>query len=62
MKYLNVKNCKALANSNGKQLSKDALFALNNIVHETIDKACRVHNGSKARIDSTVINFVKGAK
>ena len=62
MKYLNTQNCRRLANASGKQLSKDALYALNNMVYEAIEKACNVHNGGAKRIDATVMNFVKPKK
>ena len=62
MRFINVQNCKLKAKDNGKQISEGALLALDVLICETIDKACRVHNGGAKRIDETVINYVRGTK
>lgn len=58
MKYLNVKNVKHKIHLNGKQISKDGLYALNAKVDEYLDRICMIRNGSQKRIDAAIISRV----
>jgi hypothetical protein len=58
MAFLNVKECKKFCHDNNKQLSKDAIEALNARV-KTILTSAVISVGGFKRIGATEVNFKK---
>lgn len=59
MKYINVKSVKQKIREGNKQISKEALFALDVKIDEFLDKLCKIRNGNKKRITAGFVNLVK---
>jgi hypothetical protein len=59
MKYIVVSTIKQKVNGYGKQITKDALNAIEIKVDTLLDKLCHQFNGSSKRIDATMVNYFK---
>jgi len=58
MRYLNVAAVRTLVNREGKRVGKDFLLSLDIHIEQKLLAACKVHNGSKKTLDSSVAYFV----
>ena len=58
--YVVVSQVKQRAHEAGKQVSESFLEALDRHIEAAIGKAAQVHNGGRARMDATVLDFVIG--
>jgi len=59
MKYLNVKAVKEKVKAGNKQISKEALHAIDVKIDLLLGKAIRQFNGHHKRIDQSIINLFK---
>ena len=59
MKYIVVSAIREKVNNYNKQITKDALNAIEIKVDTLVEKACHQFNGKSKRIDATMINYFK---
>jgi len=59
MKYIKVKAIKEKVNGYGKQITKDAINAIEIKVDALLEKVCHQFDGGNKRIDATMINYFK---
>ena len=59
MRYIKEKTVKEKFHKAGKQVTRDALRAIDIKVEQLIEKATKQFNGHHSRIDSIVINLLK---
>jgi len=59
MRFINSKNAKAFIHTSGKQVSKNALEALDRKVEQYLAKICKQYQGKTKRITAELIHFIK---
>jgi hypothetical protein len=56
--FINRKLVRELARSQGRRVGRSFMYALEDFVRRKIDQACKVHNGGKVTLDSSVAGYV----